>query len=415
MSMNVNQKNLQSVALRPTAAPRPTSTSQGLTGTGAVRSDCWAPQATAQLRLGSDGSIMGPTGRVGSMDASYNFTLEVGGQKVQGNLLELLIRSMVEQLVSELVGDLSQQKPGATVTADGRGYEVMPQRPTTGTDGPGRTTTTTPTTTGSTGPSPTRSTSNVEDNARLPIWNGFGSRASMEPFLDRMRNDRRTPAERTAAIAKLDAFAEEMGWPKEKGQFHENRSTFVPEVMASGLIYSEEWFSSMRDFKRTLTDDLKRSLGRDPTMDEMYRYVPHLGQLPYDRETVTGLLETQQRAILRDTGNATLTRYSDAQVRDGVNDYLRQHPNASEVEIRSVAKNQYGVSDAQLDRVKAQHFSAPAPKPKPKFSDREVADGVRDYIRNNPGATEAQIRQVAQSQYGISTEQLDRVKADHFS
>lgn len=283
------------------------------------------------------------------------------------------------------------------------------------------------------------------ENEALPIWRGLQAPSDRDAFLNRMNHDTHTLAEKQAAIARLDAFAREMGWGVELTALHENRSTFMPEAFASGLIYDDAWYAAMRGMKQTLTDDLKRSLGRDPTMAEVYQYIPQLGQLPYDTNTIDGILQTQQRAILRDAGTS-LTQYSDTQVRDGVNDYIRSHPGASEAEIRLVAKNQFGISDAQLDRVKTTYFSGTAattpatttatpvtttatpavttpavttastPTPStPRFSDSEVADGVREYIRNNPGASEAQIRQVAQSQYGISTEQLDRVKAAHFS
>ncbi|MDP1922494.1 MAG: hypothetical protein Q8L14_40005 [Myxococcales bacterium] len=479
----------------PTAqcSPRPTTIRSGLTGATAPNSQFqsqFQAQGADLMRLGDDGAIMSAGNKVGQVDTDFNFTLEVGGFTIQGNLLELLVQSMVEEMMTELTGvDFTGAAGGDQFSIDGRGYEVQPSHetplshPTTGwpmtgggqssgggswntgggtpvisggtsaggtrNTGEARVTGGTPTgdATVSGGPTVTGATSahsgsTAAQNATLPIWpSGWGT-STRELYDGIMANDRTSIEQKRASLERFKSFQQEMfGGPAPT--FNGNEGTgFIQNMFGTGAIHNEQYYSQARAQKSEVTQAYQRLLGREPTSHELKQLMYGSPNLTANESLFASRMasvttaslqafaqEVGRNPNLRDQERGVGDRLSDKEVADGVNEYLRGNPNATEAQIRQVAKSQFGISDSQLDRVKANFFSAPAPTrptaptptaPTPTapaartYTDQEVADGVRAYLRTNPNATEAQIRQVAQSQFGLSNAQLDRVKANFF-
>ncbi|MBM4784081.1 MAG: hypothetical protein GQE15_40950 [Archangiaceae bacterium] len=478
--------------------PRPA----GRNGSRAVRADGFERTTTEPQR---------PTSSTSSLDAAFNFTIDVGGQKIQGNLLELILAAVLEKLLGSMDGQ--QPKIGEQVTGDGRQYVVEPgdasPRPdstssttpstgstpetwpswpgsgTAGTSGP----TGTPTTTGT---SPATATGRAEipadlcsadgganirsaaDIDRLPIWQSMHPNAvsfyknkireqleSEQPstmgisglvihiggndgvtttpgatpqgldrlpiwtnewdatttaaWKQRMSVDH-TPVEgQLAALEKFRAFQQELTGDAPRSFNTGYQSGYVQNMFISGAIYNPRFYELGREQKQFITSEYQRLLGRPPSRNELQKWTYLSANMSVNESEFTKL-KTKFATITPGELTASVPeRFTDREIADGVRAYLQANPNATEAQIRQVATSQYGVSSNQLDRVKRDYFPSTSATPAPRtYTDREVADGVRAYIAANPNATEAQIRQVATSQYGVSSAQLDRVKRDFF-
>ncbi|MER2561978.1 MAG: hypothetical protein ABTQ32_14720 [Myxococcaceae bacterium] len=424
-----------------------------------------------------------PTTGTSSLDANFNFSIDVGGQRIEGNLLELILAAVLEKMLGTLGGGESQPEIGSQVTGDGRQYVVesgdTSTRPTVSTS-TGSTPETWPTGTTSTTraeiPADLRSAdggANIRSAAdidRLPIWesmhpnavsfyknklreqleagepstlgiNGFdihiGGSAPVTPtttgatseldrlpiwtnewdatttaaWKQRMAADSTPIAGKLAALDKFRAFQQELSGQAPPPFNSGYQSGYVHNMFITGAIYNPRFYELGREQKQFITSEYQRLLGRPPSKNEQQKWMYLSPNMTVNESEFTKLKAKFATMTPAELTASVAERFTDREIADGVRAYLQANPNATEAQIRQVATSQYGVSSSQLDRVKRDFFPETTPR---TFTDREVADGVRAYIQANPNATEAQIRQVATSQYGVTSAQLDRVKRDHF-
>ncbi len=110
------------------------------------------------------------------------------------------------------------------------------------------------------------------------------------------------------------------------------------------------------------------------------------------------------------------------QMKGAVESYVSSHPGWSVADAKASLKRQ-GFRDAEISGLQdisypqsiALEATQKATAGADTFTDEVVRQGIIDYAGSHPTATEADIRGVAMSQYGVSKEQLDRVKARYFS